>query len=522
MAILADYLPPSPPQEDISAARASVRSYIDCLLSLIVWLWDQLVTMQRNNQELQNRLNANSSNSSRPPSTDSPYQKNSKGKNTESKSSDSSTGDKKNSKGDAKATANADDAQPQKKKARHPGKAQTLMKPTQVVDCYVDGNICPVCGQPHLQYDGYKVHQNVELPQQPLIVTHCHLHRGICPDCGHVTFGQIPKDYIGSLGPRLMAFIAFVDSRTATTRRQLQDLLANAFSFHFSQGAIQNCIDRVSEALEPLYARIIKATHGSPLNHVDETSWPTFGPILGKGLHWLWVMSNKFLTFFRIDGHRSKEAFNKLIGFWKGILVSDDFTIYRLWEGEGRQTCLAHLMRKAIGFLESTIPIEAKCGKRSAAALKALMDLAGTEPSAATLKKLRARFARLVHDFGAYKKIGPFTRRLLADFDAMTLFLRNPVVEKTNNHAERQIRYSVSARKVSFGSVTEKGEKWVERSLSVGKTSDQRQIPYYRVLVDAISSHKQGRRPNMYWLSKARVRAQQYYSQTSKKGQKTV
>jgi hypothetical protein len=49
------------------------------------------------------------------------------------------------------------------------------------------------------------------------------------------------------------------------------------------------------------------------------------------------------------------EAFEKLIGAWCGILVSDDYVIYQKWVNK-RQTCLAHLIRKACGLPQRKDP----------------------------------------------------------------------------------------------------------------------------------------------------------------------
>ncbi len=90
-------------------------------------------------------------------------------------------------------------------------------------------------------------------------------------------------------------------------------------------------------------------------------------------------MVNAFFAFFRIDHHRSKEAFERLIKDWKGILASIDYASHRLWEGKGRQTPLAHIKRTAKGYMESKNQIYTRCGKRILSALKALMDLEPTQ-----------------------------------------------------------------------------------------------------------------------------------------------
>ena len=57
-------------------------------------------------------------------------------------------------------------------------------------------------------------------------------------------------------------------------------------------------------------------------------------------------MASATVAFFMIHPKRSKEAFEALIKDWVGILVSDGYGVYKKWVGS-RQTCLAHLIRKA-------------------------------------------------------------------------------------------------------------------------------------------------------------------------------
>ena len=78
---------------------------------------------------------------------------------------------------------------------------------------------------------------------------------------------------------------------------------------------------------------------------MDETSW-----FKGGKLVWLRVMANHLVSFFMIHPNRSKEAFEKLIDDWKGILISDNYGVYVKWIK--RQACLAHLIRKAKALVE--------------------------------------------------------------------------------------------------------------------------------------------------------------------------
>lgn len=47
-------------------------------------------------------------------------------------------------------------------------------------------------------------------------------------------------------------------------------------------------------------------------------------------LKWLWTMVNTSVCFFKVHSHRSgAKAFADLIENWRGILIGDDFRLYR-------------------------------------------------------------------------------------------------------------------------------------------------------------------------------------------------
>lgn len=112
-------------------------------------------------------------------------------------------------------------------------------------------------------------------------------------------------------------------------------------------GTIQKIVDRCSQAIAPAYERIGQVARSAECNFIDETSW-----FQNHNLQWLWVMVNAMVAFFRIDPHRSKQAFLELIADWQGVLISDGYGLYQKWV-HGRQTCLAHLIRKAVALTES-------------------------------------------------------------------------------------------------------------------------------------------------------------------------
>ena len=413
-------------------------------------------------QRITNRSQANSTNSNLPPSKDpigfdrSKAKNDGKGKNQSEQKTESSTKDQKDKK-DKK-----DDGQ--KKKDLYPGASRPILAPTRARGLSTRGlpalRLFPSCRD---LSQACKSH--VDLAPNPLSVTHFHIYSGTCPNCGKVTKGNVPLSFRDFFGPRLSSFVAVLDSMTGTTRRQIQTLLKDVFGCPISQGGIQNIIDRASTAIEPLYKAIGAGVRKSLYNHVDETSWRGFGPILKKVLHWLWVLGNAFLAFFMIDPHRSSEAFQKLIGEWKGLLHSDDYACYRSWEGQ-RQSCLAHFKREAQRLAESADAEEAACGKRILSLLQDLCSAKDEPLSPNFWKNLEARTKRIFTDFGDLPgKAGGLVLRLFKGLDVLTLFLLSDLASMTNNFAEGLVRTAVCQRKISIGSAADKGERWIERSL---------------------------------------------------------
>jgi transposase len=71
---------------------------------------------------------------------------------------------------------------------------------------------------------------------------------------------------------------------------------------------------------------------------------------------------------------------------------------------------------------------------------------------------------------------------------SLWVFLSEHGVEATNNRAERALRFGVLWRKRSSGTASAKGNRWVERILSLRQTCRQLGQSSFGVLVDALSS----------------------------------
>ena len=141
------------------------------------------------------RLNKDSSNSSKPPSSDSPYKK----------------------KPDPKKTT----ARKRGGQLGHKGKRQPLLAPTEEVS--VMPETCRCGNKLFTKTEHYYTHQEIELPDIPLDVVHYNLFKGYCANCDNVVKAPIPKEHCTGFGPRLSALIADLSGIQGNSRRMVQD-----------------------------------------------------------------------------------------------------------------------------------------------------------------------------------------------------------------------------------------------------------------------------------------------------------
>ena len=93
-----------------------------------------------------------------------------------------------------------------------------------------------------------------------------------------------------------------------------------------------------------------------------------------------------------------------------------------------------------------------------------------------------------------------FARTLAREMGALWTFVVEEGVEPTNNRAERALRFAVLWRKISQGSYNAKGDRWVERTLSLRETCRLRGIPTFPILVEAVTCFFNGQPPDASWI----------------------
>lgn len=445
-----------------------VRTYIQELEKNMLQLTDTVSGMTGRVEKLEEKITCNSQNSNQPPSTDPPFNK-----------PDRKKKDTKRKAGGQKG---------------HKGHRRQLLDPTQSVD--VKPTECG-CGSRYFdQIEPYYTHQEVELPEIELQVVHYILHKGRCSRCGKTVAANLADEHRFGYGPRMSALIAELSGMQGISRRSMQQFLTSVLGLPICTGAIQKVIDRMSAAIAPAYDKIAQTARSQQVGYIDETSWFKCGK-----LQWLWVMVTATVAFYLVHPNRSGKAFKALIKDWQGILVSDNYGVYKNWVNK-RQNCLAHFIRKAKKLSQSSNEQLCKFGDQMLSHLQLLCHFAKAPPSKKQWTHFYLGFAWLLILYsGADNEAGKLARSLGAVMDTLWTFLKVHGVEPTNNRAERALRFGVIWRKRCFGSQSDKGQRWVERILSLKETCRIKNKASFPILVDLANAHFKEQNPNLAWIS---------------------
>lgn len=427
-------------------------------------------------QELEARLNQNSSNSSRPPSSDPPWKKRYPPKVCSGGRPGGQMG--------------------------HPGYYRQPLPVEQVdIQDYVPTH-CARCQHP-LPADKQPgdpeplSHQVTEMPPVAVKVTDYRSHGRQCPVCGFVTRGEIPAEVRDkALGPRVTAALSLLAGYCHLSNRKLQELMARMFHAAISSGSIAQYLQETSAALQAPYeaigAQVSQASH----KHVDETSWKLNGQIC-----WLWVAANAQAAFYKIQKSRGASSLKALLGQFVGWLCSDRYSVYASWLLGLRQICWSHLKRdfkKYAEGLEAGRELGVRCGELTTEVFRAWQDFkAGVinrhemqcylEPVQKELKEVLAR-GRDSPD----RQVRTFSKHLLSVYPALWTFATVEGVEPTNNLAERMLRPAVMWRKCCFGNQSEEGCRFTERILTVVQTLRLQNRPVLEYLQEAITAARCG------------------------------
>jgi transposase len=427
--------------------------------------------------ELRERVNKNSRNSSKPPSSDGPAAP----PRQKRKPSGRKRGGQKG----------------------HAGRGRSL-KPVQSVDRVVElkPTQCATCGALLMGEDANPVrHQVTELPRIEPVVTEYRQHTVECVACGTCNTAERPEDMpTGSFGPRCQATVGYLSGRMGMSQRDIEETMETVFHTDISLGSIPAQEERVSAALKQPVEEACDYVQQQPVNNVDETGWRE-----QTKRCWLWINTTPLVTVFMILATRSADDARRVLGaVAQKVVGSDRWSGYNWLMAQWRQACWAHLTRDFQAFVER--------GGDAARIGSALLEQVEktfhlwhrVRDGTLERKDFQVKMRPIQRRVGKLLRQGTTltctkTRRTCTNIltleQSLWTFVRVEGVEPTNNDAERRLRRAVLWRRRSFGTQSEDGSRFVERVLTAVITLRQQQRDVLDYLTEACAAAIRGDKP---------------------------
>lgn len=392
--------------------------------------------MQAEIDELKARLNENSQNSNRPPSSD----------------------------GFNKPQPKPAFSKKKKRRGGQKGHAGKTLKrvavPDEVVDC--EPMSCQ-CGQTQWseKAEVAEARQVFELPEPRLQVVEYRRMRRVCR-CGRTSCGEFPEEVSAPVqyGGRVQAIVSLLSVEGCLSFGRISRLFGDLYGYRLNEATAQAMLRRTSEGMptETIKAEIKKAE----VAHFDETGIRENG----RG-RWLHTASTVNWTYQFADDRRGEAAMRSeksVLANFSGVAVHDCWASYFKFEEVEHALCNAHILRELTGVMETS-------GVEWAKKMKRLMKLMYRKSDSGKgvikdFKGYEKRYERLlkqaekeepppekINDRGKWKRTKGrnLFERMKKHQKAILRFAVEEKVPFTNNQAERDIRPVKVKQKTSGG-----------------------------------------------------------------------
>ena len=354
-----------------------------------------------------------------------------------------------------------------------------------VVDVPVLTTCCPHCGSEELS--DYVADSRSLLESAPVKAKRVvqKLHGKRCARCGHRVVakakGVLPKNLLGN---QVLTNAAVMHYEHGIPMARVAEQLG------LNEGTLVQALQRLARLLARVPEQLVLEYRKAPAKHADETPWRTSGQ---NGYAWLFATEALSLFYYRET--RSAVVPRAVFGDQPldGVLVVDRYAAYNKVPCR-IQYCLAHLLRE-VQDLEKEKPDspEVRTFVSTLASLLATAMALRNQPisddeyyrRAAELERLiRGTAEAPAKDFGI-RRIQDIFRD---NEERLYHWVRDRRVPAENNRAERDLRPTVIARKVSFGSQSPQGAQTRSILTSVLHTMRKRGIDTVTSLCEALGT----------------------------------
>ena len=289
-------------------------------------LMEQIEQLEKRVQELEARLNKNSRNSSKPPSSDEFVKPKSR----------------------------------RKKSSKRPGgqkghKGHTLKmsdKPDHSIIHTLE--TCHGCGHTleEVATDSIEKRQVFDIPPLKVEIIEHLIEKKTCPYCGQKNKASFPEGVTqpAQYGNNIKSLLVYLNQYQLLPYDRLVELFADIFNHNISEGTLYNTNRLVYKVLETTEKKIMEQIINSPIIHVDET-----GMRINAIRQWLHVTSTKKHTYYANHLKRGSIATDAIgiLPIYQGTAVHDFWKTYLNYKCS-HALCNAHHLRELTEIIELT------------------------------------------------------------------------------------------------------------------------------------------------------------------------
>lgn len=339
--------------------------------------------------------------------------------------------------------------------------------------------------------------QSFDLPEIAIEVTEHQLVERECA-CGARTRGQAPAgvDAPVQYGPRVTAIVMYLYVGQFLSKRRAAQALAELFGAPISEGTVAAMVARGADALGVFLAEIRRRLRQADVVGFDETGFRVAGR-----LHWVHCARTDKYTLVICHPKRGTQGMAALgvIDDFRGVAVHDAWAPYDTYVGAGHQLCCAHVQRE-LQAVADVVDAETWCwaeqARQALVDVQALVedsiaagrDVIDADELADLVSRLKSAALIGVNETSArrgkvMKKHNALARRLLARQADYLRFVTDWRVPPDNNGSERDIRMIKLRQKVSGCMRTLTGAKQFCAIRSYLSTAAKHGVNFFDALV---------------------------------------
>jgi len=458
--------------EALEALPESIRFYIR-------YLENRVQQLETRVHELEARLSKDSSNSSKPPSSD--------GLKRKPKSSRGKSGKKPGG------------------QQGHIGKGLAQISNPDMVVTHTPDN-CTGCGSDLSNVNGTTAEQRqvFDIPQPKVNVTEHRVEEKKCPCCGEVIRASFPENIKGPVqyGDRIRALIAYFSYGHFIPVDRVCEIFEDIFGVALSPGTCANVDERLFATLEVFETGLKAYLLASNVLHFDET-----GMRCEKKLHWVHVASSQLATLYTMHAKRGQEAMDEagILPHFQGTGIHDHWFPYFAYTQIKHGLCNAHHLRELTFIHEQE-------KEEWAVRMKDLLIAAKNEVEShqeqhalpqEVLFRIEKEYSQIIAEgFEYHALLSPLPTgkrgkqkqrdgknlldRLKEKRDCVLRFMYDFSVGFTNNQAEQDVRMMKVKQKISGSFRTHRGGQIFCRIRSYISTARKQGWNIWAALADAI------------------------------------